>query len=164
MGYTDVKDYYLATILSQLQEWTKTHQTTLWGNIENNTIPGPNLKYWLFSTSASVTNIHLYSPTIQASIKAWKILHNHKWPSLTTKHIQVPLQTLHLLSPDLTIPNWLLTHASYTAELRNTIKQKPFSLIQTIYKAPTSDFLTYHQIQTCLSTHTKIEGTLPLKL
>lgn len=164
MGYPDIRDYYLATILSQLQEWTQTHQNTLWGNIENNATPGPNLACWLYSTSAQITNTHLYSPTIQASVKAWKILHNTKWLSLTTKPIHVPIQTLRLLSPDLTIPNWLLPQTSTTEELRNTIQHKPFTVIQSTHKAPTSDFLTYLRIQSCLSRNPSIEGSLPNKL
>lgn len=34
MGYIHLKDYYLATILSQLKDWMHTKQTTLWGDIE----------------------------------------------------------------------------------------------------------------------------------
>lgn len=51
LGYVDIKDYHLAIILSQMKEWVNTHPTTLWGNIENTMTPGPNLKYWLFSTT-----------------------------------------------------------------------------------------------------------------
>ena len=44
MGYTDLKDYYLATILSQMTNWTSKQSNTLWGNIKNHLTPCNSFK------------------------------------------------------------------------------------------------------------------------
>lgn len=61
---TDLKDYYLATILFQMKDWTNTQPNMLWGNIENYMTPSSNPKNWLFSTTTTIPHLHLYSPTI----------------------------------------------------------------------------------------------------
>lgn len=143
MGYIDIKDYYYATILSQIKEWMNTSPTTLWSDIENHMMPGTNLANWLFSTSTHNTHLFHYSPTVQASVKVWHALHITKLARLTTKPLHIPLNTLKLLTPHLSIPSWITDRVKHTQELRNLTTCKSFSQISKDLKAPSKDFLTY---------------------
>lgn len=164
MGYIDLIDYYLATLLSQLKDWLSDEPTTLWGNIENNLTPGKNLKDWLFSTLSGQSYLNHYSPAIRASIKAWKTLHDIKWSHLPTKTIRIPLTVFPLLSPDLKVPTWLSAQATHIATLRPKILDKPFSQMQNEYDAPAKDYFTYYRLQKCLAAHPSLEKALPIKM
>lgn len=164
MGYIDLKDFCLATILSQLKDWMNTTPTTLWGDIENNMTPGNNLKNWLLSTPTRRIHLTHYSPTIRASIKAWKTLHYTKWSQLLNKTIQIPLHMIQFLSQDLNIHAWFSEQANHISELCTKVTSKPFTQIQRDYNAPTKDYFTYYRLQQCLLAHLLLEGTLPTKI
>lgn len=100
MRYIDIKDYYNATILSQMKEWMNIIPTTLWSDIENHMTLGTNFTNWLFSTTTHSPHFPHYSPTVQASIKAWRALHLTKWSQPMTKPLHIPINTLELLTPD----------------------------------------------------------------
>lgn len=141
-----------------------TSPRTLWSDIANHKTPGTNLANWLFSTSTHNPHIFHYSPTVQASVKVWRTLHNTKWSQVPTKPLHIPLNTLKLLTPDLTLPTWITDRVTYTQELRDLTTCKSFSQIGKDLNAPSKDFLTYLRLQNCLKAHTSLEGKLPLKL
>lgn len=164
MGHIDIKDYYLASIISQLKDWFQPTPTTLWSAIENNETPGPNLTDWLFSTPVNNHSLLQYSPPIQATIKAWRILHHTRWSRLPTKPLLIPINTLKHLTPDLLFPQWLSDKIKYTQDLRNITSTKSYPQVQKEYSAPTKDFLTYYRLKKCLTTYPSLEGALPIKL
>lgn len=163
MGYIDIKDYYIATILSKMREWTQPNPTTLWSDIENKETPGPNLTDWLFSTPTNNHQLQHYSLSVQASIKAWRIIHT-KWFHLPTKPLPITITTLKHLTPDLILPHWISERFSLTQEIHNTTSNKSFPQVQKDYNAPTKDFLTYHRLQKCLASNPSLEGTLPTQM
>lgn len=164
MGYIDLHDYYLASILTQLKDWLADTPSTLWGNIENTLTPGRNLKDCLFASIAKHTHYNHHSPTIRASIKAWKSLCSFSWPHLPTKIVHIPLTTLSHLSPELQVPAWLASQAPHVSALRSLTDNKSFSQIREELNAPASDFLTYLRLKSCLSAHPHLEMTLPIKI
>lgn len=93
-GLTDIEDYYTAGILGQIKQ-----ASTHWGEIEWQTIPGKNLITWLYSVHPK-TKIPLHLPkTILLVVQIWRKF-THMAP------LNIPLQTLKLLIPDLTIHKW----------------------------------------------------------
>lgn len=69
-GSIDFEDYYIAAILTQLP----TLPNSLWGKIENISLIRPNLKNWLMSTPLGFVIPTTISPTMKASVQAWKKL------------------------------------------------------------------------------------------
>lgn len=68
------------------------------------------------------------------------------------------------MSPDLTLPKWILDQALTTSVLREKIMHKSFTQIQTSYSTPATDYFNFHRIQKCLAAHTHLEGALPTRL
>lgn len=134
--------------------------TTLWSNIDTTLIPGCNLKTWLFSTAINPPGLKYLFPTIQATVDAWKSLLSFKWAHLSTKAFPIPLESFQMLSPDLTIPNWLKGQVKHTSELHVRLANKIFSRIQTFYNTPDKDFLNYYRIQHCLSSYPHLKGSI----
>lgn len=126
--------------------------------------PGKNLKDWLFSTLSNQSQFTHYSPTIRASIKAWRSIHDFTWNNVRTKLVQTPLTVLPFLSPNLDIPKWISDKFTHLESLRTLILAKPFSHMQKEYAAPANDFFIFFRIQQCLPTYPSLDRRLPIKL
>lgn len=76
-GSIDFEDYYVAAVLAQLPDWFQTQANTLWGQIENISLLHLNLMRWLLSTPLGTIIPSTISPTMKASVQAWKKIIQH---------------------------------------------------------------------------------------
>lgn len=156
-GIHSFEDYYLASMLAQLPGWFQPLPNYLWGHIENLSLICPNIKNWLLSTPLGSTIPPSISPTMKASVHAWKKMTtlSDYTPSMPFYHI--PLESLHYLTPDLMLSLWTLKGIHSIQNLLQGNQLKSFSQLQAEYDLPSSEHFMFLRIHHCL-------GKLPLPL
>lgn len=74
VGHILIKDYYVASILAQLRTWFPNSPRTRWQEIEESQTPSNTLYDLLMSSILNTTYTTILSPSMKASLQAWKML------------------------------------------------------------------------------------------
>lgn len=101
MGSPNLRSYYKAAILDQLQYWWSPPTAKTWSLLKLSLFPFNSHKLYLLALKLCLPTPALDLPTIKASLLAWQnspLLHDQ---SLAAQAIAFPLLTLQLYTPDL---------------------------------------------------------------
>lgn len=107
VGHVLIKDYYVALILAQLRTWFPQSLQERWQELEESQTSGNNL-YDLLMTSKLIPIITTtLSPSMKASLQAWKVLITMQDVDPPTVSLPLPISSLDGIIPDLHIKHWL---------------------------------------------------------
>lgn len=102
-------------------------------------------------------------PTMKASVQAWKKMIAISAYDPTSPLYQIPLESLHYLSPDLALTQWTLKGIHSLQNLIQGKQPKRFPLQQKEFDLPSTEFFTYIRIHHCLKTIPLPLYTIPPK-
>lgn len=149
-GLVDITDYYHATVLTQLKKCFFPEAHSLWGTLERHVIPNRNLKLWMCSLHPKSLFPTCLPPTINTSIKIWQKCISTTWESTPLSPIKLPISTLQLLIPDLSLNPWPKWSSVFLDDLLQNGQVKPFHQLKKDLELPTSTYYQYLQIAHCL--------------
>lgn len=89
VGHTHRRDYHTAIILTKLKEWLVPEPATLWAQLEQHQVIGGNLYNYLITSPFIPHPQTDTTPTIQASIEAWRNLHKDSPSKCATTPVKV---------------------------------------------------------------------------
>lgn len=149
-GTIDSEDYYTASVLDQLTEWFQPCPVKLWSKIESQSLLLPNLKWWLMSTPLGPKLPLALSATMIALVNTWKKLtqESDTYPNLP--QIPHPIESLHHISPDLSLQHWTRKGIHYIQDLLQGINMKPFPLLQSKFYLTPVDLFSYIRVKHCI--------------
>lgn len=89
MGLVDIRNYFRASILTQLKSWLDPKSNPVWKGIKQNLCPTGNLSTFLLLDVWRPFFLRGLPLTLQASLVAWRFLRNV--PSLKSDLVEVPI-------------------------------------------------------------------------
>lgn len=146
LGVPNLKDYYTATILEQLKQWFANRDIKHWTHLEQTWLYPRSLQSLILAHNIQQITLKKDHPTIQATIKAWSHLKKSCNPQTALTDIPFPLETLKWLIPNISLDQWLNNQTILLRDIIQNGKLLPFKEIQHKLNIPSSEFLTYLQI------------------
>lgn len=158
---TNIADYYLATLLSQLKPWWTDSTPPQWLHMESTTIPSEHPVPWLLSLRPGSCLPTSISPTLHAAIKAWWKLSTATWTNTALTRLQIPLSTVRHLIPDFPTSNWESKGIRFINSLLSQGTILPFTSLQERHNLATTDLYRHMQITHCIRHNPYLCASLP---
>lgn len=146
MGLINIKDYYWASMLTQLKHWISPSPDILWSSLEQDLSPTRDLRNLLLLDIWKPYSLRLLPLSIQASLIAWRDL--HKLTPLPTNNVDIPIsvEILNHVIPHTNYLDWLAKGISQIADLYVDNTLKPFDVLAKEYTLSPTDFYKYIQL------------------
>lgn len=164
MGHTNVKDYYIASILAQLKGWFTPFPTTLRAAFEQHHITGGNLYNYLISSSFLPQPCPTIGPTIQAARVAWLNLRAHMSSQQKQTTLRFTISARSLFIPGISLANWHSSRALLLEDLYVGPALKTFRMLQLVFSIPQSEHYRYLQISHLLNQSSSLTISLPWQI
>lgn len=146
IGHVILKDYHTAAILSQAKFWLSRGQPHRWVELEEAQILGKNLADILLTCITRPYPYSHMSPTMVATLTAWRSFLVSDFSSQITKSIPITTSSLPINIPNLYISHWISKGILTLADLMEGSTIKSFTTLQSEYGLADNDHYRYLQI------------------
>lgn len=158
-----IRDYHLASVLTQLKAWSPQLHNTLWTHLESHQVLGNNLYYFLLTSRLLHSSDPKLSPTIRATTQAWSALLHGTLDDSARIAVQLPITSLPCLFLDISITHWNSKGLKTLDDIMVGPAIKTFRTLQWEYNISPNDYLTYLQITHFLHSNQSLNISLPWK-
>lgn len=142
----NIKDYYWAVRLDQIQYWFRGYDEILWIELKTAMAPTHDLPMLLMSDLWRPWDSSTLSPPIHASLLAWHYLHKPKTTLTTAMDYNFPIQVMEAMFPQLSTSLLKRCQLNYVQDFIHNSKPKNLKHLIQKYNLPRAAHFTCSRI------------------